>query len=255
MMEITIKTLDNYREQIFNKCANENGHKWIFRGQPVDEPLKAKFWRNYPGIEDIPDIGEKHKKLLDSFRNSINASEYKIRYDKPILQLGQHYGMDTTLLDWTIDPAIALFFPLLSDQEIWIYGLKTCETWVDNKDTCLSIYDPCNFLQWNKIDYFVYMPELLKINHNIRAQKGLFTYIKPCKSEKPEEPIKIEIAQVVGENDNGLIKFKINDDNKNIILKSILNEYPELRYTPFFLQTKSHELNNKLKAIAGQKIT
>jgi hypothetical protein len=244
LLKHIFRNLNEFRKFITEAHTNTAETKWIFRGQSKDYPLIPTLWRN-ADLENLTDknienLEQKHNDSLEEFRKAINASKYKLPYDKPVLQLGQHYGLSTTLLDWTIDPAIALFFPLVNhNEDLWVYALEVTKGEVDAKienNINYSIFDPLNLLEWNKINYFINMPELLRINTNIKTQRGLFTY-----SPKINYKIGDELPP------KRLNTYNIKMEDKDEVLETISNEYPEIRYTAFYLTSISKKVNSNLE--------
>ncbi|EKD28946.1 MAG: hypothetical protein ACD_79C00146G0003 [uncultured bacterium] len=130
-----------YKEFYFTKSET---YKWIFRGLAKPEwELETSLGREIRKITDELNNGPlntftdaKNVDHLNRFRDEIKASKWKHVYDKPVLQLGQHYGLKTNLLDWTIDPIIALFFSMVDENftnKFKIFALKITRNMVDRK--------------------------------------------------------------------------------------------------------------------------
>jgi hypothetical protein len=81
----------------------------IYRGQADDWPLLPKLFRRSEKRVEI--LRQLESMLLDRFRNGcfyLLPSVPEGWYD--LMSLGQHYGLDTRLLDWSRNPLMALFF-------------------------------------------------------------------------------------------------------------------------------------------------
>lgn len=65
-----------------------------------------------PGIGRIEDPhGEKERELFMQFKRSYQSfSTVQPKRDIDLLFLAQHYGLKTRILDWTLNPLVALFF-------------------------------------------------------------------------------------------------------------------------------------------------
>lgn len=81
--------------------------RYLFRGQPGDEPLLPKIARNNPSW----DVLELEKQLLADFkRGSVPYLSILPNDDWDWLAVAQHHGLMTRLLDWTDNPLAALWF-------------------------------------------------------------------------------------------------------------------------------------------------
>lgn len=135
-----MKSWDDFTNFI-NKHFLKYSRQYIWRGQENSEwllesaldRLLKKFKR-----EERPLIRERH---LENFRYSIRgrsgSSLVELSDDDICWALGQHYGLATPLLDWTVSPFIAAFFAIcnipysypnaliegLSEKSFTIYAL------------------------------------------------------------------------------------------------------------------------------------
>lgn len=107
--------------------------------KPNDDQFGVMLWRGQSKVEWAlePSLqvewGKSPSNLLESeqqmFREFNKAAHYLIPsqttsdWDK--LSIAQHYGMATRLLDWTVNPLLALWFALASkdsdDAAVWFY--------------------------------------------------------------------------------------------------------------------------------------
>jgi len=90
----------------------------IWRGQRSDWLLRPSIERHFSGYPlDAYDRVKIRDKHLENFKYALrgklgqNPPDFKDpKQDREIWALGQHYGLDTPLLDWTESPFVAAFF-------------------------------------------------------------------------------------------------------------------------------------------------
>lgn len=96
-----------------------------YRGNPqkYTHPLRPKVYREpfvkraaelFPGVADPAPALE--RELLKEFRMS-GAKHFAMDNVVDIYFMAQHFGMPTRLLDWTMNPLIALYFAVRSHPE------------------------------------------------------------------------------------------------------------------------------------------
>ncbi len=109
---VTLSSWDEFSQKV-QSLTSKRGLVW--RGQKKDEDngwfLKSSFDRKVQS----KDKHERTKKLehhLFKFKELMNKSYPNVlpAEEDPIWALGQHYGLETPLLDWTLDPYIAAYF-------------------------------------------------------------------------------------------------------------------------------------------------
>lgn len=133
-MEIEIKTIEDYINAIELIKKTENNTSLWFRGQNRSYyDLQPSLLRHSIQVAnqfgeltdfETPNYYFGHGQtvlvpsitaLLDRFKDYCNHNSVEVANPKNDLEwyfIAQHYGLPTTLLDWTEDPMIALFFAI-----------------------------------------------------------------------------------------------------------------------------------------------
>ncbi len=108
--------------------ATGNKSDFIFRGQPVDEPLKPKLGRKRLKGK----LAKVERLILNEFQRALPPlTEFLPEGPWDLLALAQHHGLPTRLLDWTYSALAALWFTVrqpppkdedgdLRDGMVWI---------------------------------------------------------------------------------------------------------------------------------------
>lgn len=112
---VRVVTLASWQEFHQKVLSPKSKRGYVWRGQRKDEDHDWFLWSKFD--RDVQSKGEldranKLKCQLDNFKMEMNKSHPNVlpQDDVDIWALGQHYGLKTTLLDWTLSPYIAAYF-------------------------------------------------------------------------------------------------------------------------------------------------
>jgi len=155
--------------------------KIIFRGQINDKPLipivgrakeRARFLNN-------------EEKIIETFRKeAIPYINYHVDNYWQWLAIAQHNGVPTRLLDWSLNPLVALWFAVECSHEnpeyrtVWTFYYDENDDRVDTK----RLDNPFTIEKT-----FVYFPE--HVFPYIQAQSGVFTVHHRLKCTKEFVPL------------------------------------------------------------------
>ncbi len=201
-----INSIQEFIEIALNK-ANNDCFTYLYRGQREYKPLMPKILRNkYIEREKLI---ETERIVFEEFkRKSIAYLEVEPSSELEWLAIGQHYGLETRLLDWTENALTALWFcvnkPLESGDGV-IY--------------CVSSFNGLNYVTENEINnpfqikgVKIYKPSF--INTRIINQTSVFT-VHEINKESTAEKIEKDIVYI------GIKKYLISSRNFERIKKKL----------------------------------
>lgn len=133
-MDFNINTYDDFLK-IVHETQNERipfsmkeNFQELYRGQSKDSyTLQPSIARDIKTSEELKKL---EKDIIDEFKNLVppkilrhclpnNENEWRI------IEQMQHYGIPTRLLDWSIDPSVALFFAIENNSndigQFWVF--------------------------------------------------------------------------------------------------------------------------------------
>lgn len=220
-------------EKIVNKIKNGRmpfiGEQYqeLFRGQSKDTyVLKPGISRYVKTVKELNNLENEiisgFKKLVNKSQNSkkiiqLTDSENNFENDWRWIEQIQHFRIPTRLLDWTIDPKIALFFAVESNQsevgQFWIF--KSPLNWSCDEHFGINPFDE-NIDLISNSSFYVENDYKDKIAEQRRSfQSGKFTFQN---SEKSIEPMENQIHLK-----EKMIKYTINPSSKQKLLEYLLD--------------------------------
>lgn len=209
VLTIELNSWDNYQSKV-RKYKN-----YIWRGQREDLTLKASFDRS-PRYSK----GQREEKLgehLENFKKEMEKSHPHIlpKNEDEIWALGQHYGLKTPLLDWTLSPFIAVYFAFektveqndKDDKYRYVYALKKSLKRLVNKSG----------QNRNRYVRVIDGKSLKHISPRFWVQKGIFT--KALNGDDIETNVKRWSKKK--SNEVILVKFKIPAEDRDKCLRDL----------------------------------
>lgn len=103
----------------FKEYALNQDHGRIYRGQPRHWRLQTSYHRT--GYSDIISYLDNKVPELEKYINTISKREFNALDDRDLgalLNLAQHHGYPTPLLDWTRSPYVAAFFAFEDESKL-----------------------------------------------------------------------------------------------------------------------------------------
>lgn len=181
-----IKSLGDFVDFATNLSSDG---KIIYRGQINDDPLIPIVGRN----KESARFFHNEEEIIARYkREAIPYLNYHVENDWQWLAIAQHNGVPTRLLDWSLNPLVALWFAVqCSDKNpdnriVWAFYYDDPEDIIDTK----SIVNPFSIEKT-----FVYFPE--HVFPYIQAQSGVFTVHHRIKESKDFVPLeKIQDADL-----------------------------------------------------------
>jgi hypothetical protein len=230
-----VLSLKSKRGYVWRGQKNDEDHGWLLRSQ-FDLKVQSK---------DEQDRANKLKCHLDNFKNEMNKSYPNVlpQDDVDIWALGQHYGLKTPLLDWTLSPYIASYFAFKewndpddqNDRYRYVYALnRSLERLMSKRKKASEILSTDRSLP--------FIDKVPHANPRLSAQKGIFTkafqgneiekYVKSFSRKRPSEVV--------------LVKFRIPTKDRGECLRQL--HLMNIDHTSLLLDLRDvvDRLNSKL---------
>jgi hypothetical protein len=119
---------------------NNNFQGFVFRGQQfkshrLEPTILRSYKKNRRSVDEYQKHVEEHYiNFISSLRGRFNEQFDAERDKYEIWALGQHFGLNTPLLDWTASPWVALYFALRENRFVRMYSEDSEETINKNID-------------------------------------------------------------------------------------------------------------------------
>ena len=216
--DIKCKSWNGFINFLHDENALKQKQGYVFRGHASEKwKLEPTLKRAFSGSTGNQNLNKFKDTTLDSFKKFCLGRR---GHNPPKLSenewwaLGQHYGLNTPLLDWTESPYVAAFFAFNSIN----HDSKNVVIWLLSK----SINTKPDIDKLKKENQIEFMTPYLDENSRLINQRGLFI-ISPsmvCLNEWTDQIIKestIDLARVlipVTEKDfalDSLDKMNVND--------------------------------------------
>jgi len=191
---------------------------WIYRGQADSEWLLApKAGRQEYHIErsedtgnsDLPDVDlrrfKQWRSLAVAYKKDLPSNDFEC------LGFAQHYGLATRLLDWSLNPLVALFFAVDSESDMDAAVYAYSPNWHVRPDAgdlsssrLISQYTPPPF------------------DSRILVQSGVFTYHpEPTKPLTAERLGAADLGKLTPDHKSNLVRFVLPKAIKGILKRKL----------------------------------
>lgn len=229
---VTLTSWQEFHQEVRN-LKSRRGYVW--RGQRKDEDsgwfLQSSFDRKVQS-KGQRDRTQKLKNHLHNFKEAMNKSYPNALPpdDIDIWALGQHYGLKTPLLDWTLSPYIAAYFAFIEgvkqndpdDNYRYVYALnRSLERLLSKRKKANQVLSSDRSVPF--IDQLPYP------NPRFTAQKGIFTkafqgndiwkYVQSFLTKRPSVVIVVKFRIPTKDRENCLCELHLmNIDHASLLL-------------------------------------
>ncbi len=229
--QLTLASWQQFHETVPTFSA-KRGYVW--RGQKCDE---SSGWSLRSSFDRAVTIKGKDRAVelqahLDRFKDRMNSLFPNVLPpdDAAIWALGQHYGLKTPLLDWSVCPYIAAYFAFSEsndpadahDTHRYIYGLnRSVERLLTKQKKAAALISTDRSVP--------FIGELRDPSPRFSAQKGIFTkafqghdlnkYVETYARKRPNEQLIIKIRVPTSERSEFLQQLhRMRIDNTTLLL-------------------------------------
>ena len=218
---VLVETLASWQEfcQKIPTLTSKRGYVW--RGQKKDEDNGWFLQSSFDREGKSKDRGDRKTRLeqhLANFKKEMDKHYPNVlpKDDIDIWALGQHYGLKTPLLDWSLSPYKAAYFAFIqwtpndpTDRYRYIYALNR------SVERLMSKTEKASEILRERAVFFI--DQVTHVNPRFSAQEGILT--KAFHGNKIEEYVKIFARKRPGE--ARLVKFRIPTQYRDEVLREL----------------------------------
>lgn len=211
------------KQELRTRPRNRNPVR-VFRGQAKDYPLIPLLGRLWKDTWDGRSFEEVESTLLDqfirqyssAFHSSVDRSEFPKQLNEleqwEWWALAQHHCLPTRLLDWSMEPKVALLFSVCNRTREEAASDGVLFAFYDHKGVHRKIHDPTklqNVRHYRPLENGLTLPRIVK-------QQGAFTF-QPSPMESLEKQLNLSEEQ-------GLRAWRIPADEKQRLRQELEND-------------------------------